>query len=169
MTPPPGVAIQQAPPQTKFKLQSILVNTPVTVRDAKGEMVHDLESRNFRLTDNGVEQKISHFDLGSDPLSLVVVVETSSRLDAILPEMRKAGILLTQTVMGPSGEAALVGFNDSVDKLQDFTVNADAIETAMTRLKEGTSGAKLTMPWGLAWKCSAAGQWPRQRNPGAAA
>src|SRR5208337_2838486 len=100
MTPQPGVVIQQAPPQTKFKLQSILVNTPVTVRDAKGEMVHDLERRNFRLTDNGVEQKISHFDLGSDPLSLVVVVETSSRLDAILPEVRKTGILLTQTVMG---------------------------------------------------------------------
>jgi len=143
MTPQPGVAIQQAPPQTKFKLQSILVNTPVTVRDAKGEMVHDLESGDFRITDNGVEQKISHFDLGSDPLSLVIVVETSSRLDAILPEIRKSGILLTQTVMGPNGEAALVGFNDSVDKLQDFTVNADAIETAMTRLKEGTSGAKL--------------------------
>jgi VWFA-related protein len=143
MTPQPGVAIQQAPPETKFKLQSILVNTPVTVRDAKGEMVHDLESRDFRITDNGIEQKISHFDLGSDPLSLVIVVETSSRLDAILPEIRKSGILLTQTVMGPNGEAALVGFNDSVDKLQDFTVNADAIETAMTRLKEGTSGAKL--------------------------
>jgi VWFA-related protein len=143
MTPRPGVAIQQAPPETKFKLQSILVNTPVTVRDAKGEMVHDLESGDFRITDNGVEQKISHFDLGSDPLSLVVVVETSSRLDAILPEIRKSGILLTQTVMGPNGEAALVGFNDSVDKLQDFTVNADAIETAMTHLKEGTSGAKL--------------------------
>ena len=149
MTPQPGVVIQQAPPQTKFKLQSILVNTPVTVRDAKGEMVHDLERRNFRLTDNGVEQKISHFDLGSDPISLVVVVETSSRLDAILPEVRKTGILLTQTVMGPSGEAALVGFNDSLDKLQDFTPNADAIETAMTRLKEGTSGAKLYDAMGL--------------------
>ena len=149
MTPPAGVAIQQAPPQTKFKLQSILVNTPVTVRDVKGEMVHDLEVRNFRITDNGVEQKITHFDLGSDPLSLVIVVETSSRLDAILPEVRKAGILLTQTVMGPNGEAALVGFNDSVDKLQDFTANADALETAMTRLKEGTSGAKLYDAMGL--------------------
>jgi VWFA-related protein len=166
MTPQPGVAIQQAPPETKFKLQSILVNTPVTVRDAKGEMVHDLESGDFRITDNGVEQKISHFDLGSDPLSLVVVVETSSRLDAILPEIRKSGILLTQTVMGPNGEAALVGFNDSVDKLQDFTVNADAIETAMTRLKEGTSGAKLYDAMGMGVEMLSARPMATPTQPG---
>lgn len=143
IVPQPGVAIQETPAATKIKLQSILVNTPVTVRDAKGEMVHNLEVKDFHVTDNGVEQKISHFDLGSEPLSIVVVVETSSRISTILPEIRRTGTLLTQTVMGPSGEAAIVGFNDSVDKLQEFTTDAEAIETKITRLKEGTSGARL--------------------------
>jgi VWFA-related protein len=141
--PQPGIPIQKGPPPSTIKLQSILVNTPVTVRDAKGEMVHDLDVKDFRVTDNGVEQKISHFDLGSEPMSIVVVVETSSRVTAILPEIRKIGTLLTQTVMGPDGEAAIVGFNDSVDTLQDFTANADEIETKITRLKEGTDGARL--------------------------
>jgi VWFA-related protein len=141
--PQPGVPIQKGPPPSVIKLQTILVNTPVTVRDAKGEMVHDLDMKDFRVTDNGVEQKISHFDLGSEPMSIVVVVETSSRVTAILPEIRKTGTLLTQMVMGPDGEAAIVGFNDSVDKLQDFTANADAIETKITRLREGTDGARL--------------------------
>ena len=141
--PQPGIPIQKGPPLSTIKLQSILVNTPVTARDAKGEMVHDLDVKDFHVTDNGVEQKISHFDLGSEPMSIVVVVETSSRVTAILPEIRKTGTLLTQTVMGPDGEAAIVGFNDSVDKLQDFTTNADEIETKITRLKEGTDGARL--------------------------
>ncbi len=140
LEPQPGVAIQQAP---KFKVQTVLVNTPVTVRDARGEMVHNLEMKDFHVTDNGVAQKISHFDLGSEPLSIVAVVETSSRISAILPEIRRTGTLLTQTVMGPSGEGAIAGFNDSVDKLQDFTTNTDDIETKITRLQEGTSGAKL--------------------------
>ena len=70
-------------------------------------------------------------------------METSSRISTILPEIRRTGTLLTQTVMGPSGEAAIVGFNDSVDKLQEFTTDAEAIETKITRLKEGTSGARL--------------------------
>jgi VWFA-related protein len=140
LEPQPGVTIQQKP---NFQVQTVLVNTPVTVRDARGEMVHNLEVKDFHVTDNGVTQKISHFDLGSEPLSIVIVVETSSRLTTILPEIRRTGTILTQTVMGPSGEAAIVGFNDEVEKLQDFTTNADDIETKITRLKEGTSGAKL--------------------------
>jgi len=143
ITPQPGVTVQIAPTAPTIKLRSILVNTPVTVRDTSGEMVHTLEAKDFRITDNGVEQKITHFDLGGDPISLVVVVETSSRIDSLMPQIRKTGILLTQAVAGPPGETAIVGFNDSVDKLLDFTANGDAVERTVSRLREGTSGAKL--------------------------
>src|ERR1700739_3087703 len=102
MTPAPEVKIQQAP---KIKVRSLLVSTPVTVRNTAGEMVHNLEVGDFRVTDNGVEQRITHFDLGGDPISLVVVVETSSRIGALLPSIRKSGILISQTVVGPTGEA----------------------------------------------------------------
>ena len=143
ITPQPGVTVQIAPTAPTIKLRSFLVNTPVTVRDASGEMVHTLEAKDFRITDNGVEQNITHFDLGGDPISLVVVVETSSRIDSLMPQIRKTGILLTQAVAGPTGETAIVGFNDSVDKLLDFTANGDAVERTVSRLREGTSGAKL--------------------------
>src|SRR5271169_544847 len=145
MAPRPGQPIQQAPPdaQAKLKVQVALVNMPVTVRNAKGEMVHDLDAKDFRITDNGVEQKILHFDLGGDPVSVVILIETSSRIDPLLPQMRKTGIIFTQTVMGPEGEAAVVGFNDAVDKLQDFTSDGDAIENVVANLQTGTSGSKL--------------------------
>ena len=144
ISPKPGVEVQQAPKDMpKVRVQVALVNTPVTVRDARGEMVHDLEARDFQIADNGVAQKISHFDLGGDPISLVILIETSSRIEDWLPQVRKTGILFTQTVMGPSGEAAVVGFNDSVDKLQDFTTNGDLIENTIAHLGEGTSGSKL--------------------------
>ena len=143
ITPQPGVPVQQAPPRPQIRTRVTLVNTPVTVRDNKGEMVHDLEARDFRVTDNGAVQAITHFDLGGDPVSLVIVVETSSRIAPMLPELRKTGILLTQTVMGPTGEAAVVGFNDSVDKLLDFRGSADDVEKTIAGLAEGTSGAKL--------------------------
>src|SRR5438552_2432583 len=143
--PKPGVEVQLPPKDTqaKVKVQVALVNTPVTVRDGRGEMVHNLEARDFQITDNGVAQRISHFDLGGDPLSLVILLETSSRIEPLLPQVRKTGILFTQTVMGPTGEAAVVGFNDSVDKLQDFTTNADLIENTIAQLGQGTFGSKL--------------------------
>jgi len=142
LPPKPGVPVQQ-PPKSEIKVQVALVTTPVTVRDGRGAMVHDLEAKDFRVTDQGIGQKISHFDLGGDPISLVILVETSSRIEPLMPEIRKTGILLTQTVMGQTGEAAVLGFHDSVDKLEDFTGNADVIENAIAHVQAGTSGLKL--------------------------
>src|SRR5258707_10055256 len=145
VAPKPGVEVQLPPKDTqaKVRVRVALVNTPVTVRNGRGEMVHDLEPRNFRVTDNGVAQQISHFDLGGDPISMVILIETSSRIEPLMPQIRKTGILFTQTVMGPTGEAAVVSFNDAVDKLQDFTTNGDMVENTITHLGAGTSGSKL--------------------------
>ena len=142
LPPRPGVPVQQ-PPKNEIKVQVALVTTPVTVRDSHGEMVYNLEANDFRVTDQGVAQRISHFDLGGDPISLVILMETSSRIEPLMPEIRKTGILFTQTVMGSTGEAAVVGFNDSVDKLEDFTTNADQIENTIANLRTGSSGSKL--------------------------
>jgi len=169
MVPKAGQPVQQAPPdmQAKLKVRVALVNMPVTVRNAKGDMVNDLDAKDFRITDNGIEQRILHFDLGGDPVSAVILVETSSRIDPILPEMRKTGILFTQTVMGPEGEAAVVGFNDAVDKLQDFTSDGDALENVVTHLQTGTSGSRLydAMAVGVEMLSSRKPQ-PTPENPG---
>src|SRR5258708_1687482 len=143
ITPQAGTPVQQAPPQTKIVTRVALVNTPVTVRDSNGQMVNTLDAKDFQVTDNEVSQQITHFDLGGDPLSIVFLVETSSRIAPLLPQIQKAGIVLGETVMGPDGEAAVVGFNDAVDKLQDFTTNRDAIEKTITKLNTVTSGSKL--------------------------
>lgn len=169
LPPGPGQQVQQAPPnvQAKLKVEVALVNLPVTVRDGKGEMVNNLEATDFRITDNGFEQKISHFDLGGDPVSLLVLIETSSRIDPLLPELHRTGILLTQTVMGLEGEAAVVGFSDGVDKLQDFTSDADAVENVVAHLQTGTSGLKLydAMAIGVDMLSSRKPQ-PTPENPG---
>jgi VWFA-related protein len=143
ITAPPGTPVEQAPPQTKIRTRVALVNTPVTVRNSKGDMVDTLDAKDFHITDNGVPQSVLHFDMGSDPLSLVILVETSSRIEPVLPEIRKSGIIFTDTVMGPDGEAAVVGFNDAVDKLADFTRDHDAIQDTINKLRAGTSGSKL--------------------------
>src|SRR6267154_6003086 len=144
IAPQPGTPVQQAPPQPKIVTRVALVNTPVVVHDGKGQLVNTLDAKDFQVTDNGVPQQITHFDLGGDPLSIVFLVETSSRITPLLPQIQKAGIVLGETVMGSDGEAAVVGFNDSVDKLQDFTTNRDAVEKTLTKLNTvGTQGSKL--------------------------
>jgi len=143
--PPPGTKIQPSPPEALAKISArvTLVNTPVTVHDANGAMLHDLDENDFVITDNGVPQKITHFDVGGDPISLVILVETSSRVDSFLPQLRKTGILLSEQVMGPDAEAAVIGFDDSLKTLQGFTRSHDAIEAAFSGLKSGESGICL--------------------------
>jgi len=143
VTPPAGTVAQIPPPQATVKVRVALVNTPATVRNSKGEMIHDLEERDFRITDNGVPQHITHFDLGGDPLSFVVLIENSSQVEPMLPEVRKSGILISQTVMGPNAEAAVLAFNRDTEKLLDFTSNGDAVEKAVATLKTGVSGNLL--------------------------
>jgi VWFA-related protein len=138
----PDMAVQEAP-DAKIRTRVTLVNTPVTVVNEKGQLVYDLDAKDFRLTDNGVRQRITSVDLGNNPLSLVIVIETSSRIEPLLPEIRKTGVVFTETVIGPQDEAAVVGFNDSVDTLLDFTTSRDKVLDTMNQLQAGTAHARL--------------------------
>lgn len=138
----PDMAVQEAP-DAKIRTRVTLVNTPVTVVNEKGQLVYDLDAQDFRLTDNGVRQRITSVDLGNNPLSLVIVIETSSRIEPLLPEIRKTGVVFTETVIGPRDEAAVVGFNDSVDTLLDFTTSRDKVLDTMNQLQAGTAHARL--------------------------
>jgi VWFA-related protein len=145
MVPRPDVTIQQPPKHsdTTIKAKVVLVNAPVTVRDSKDQMVTSLEAKDFQLTDHGVAQTITHFDVGGDPISLVVVVETSSRVAPMLPAIQKSGIVIAETILGASGEAAVLGFNDSIDKLLPFSKNAEEVRSSIWHLQAGTSGSRL--------------------------
>lgn len=146
IAPKPGAPGQQAPPKVpaaQIKARVLEVNTPVTVRDASGKMLLDLQEKDFRILDNRVEQKITHFDMGGDPLSVVILLQCSSRIEPLLPGLRKTGILFTQQVLGPGGEAAVVSFSDSIDKLLDFSRDTDRIEKTVAQLKVGTPGSRL--------------------------
>jgi VWFA-related protein len=129
--------------ESRIRRRVLFVNVPVTVMNTKGELVSNLDAKDFLVTDNGIPQKIAYLDLGPNPLLVVVLVETSSRIEPLLPEMRKTGILFADALMGPDDEAAVVGFNESVDKLADFTVNHDVIFDTINNLKCGTERSKL--------------------------
>jgi VWFA-related protein len=143
--PRPSAAPQSQSQQQRapIRVQVEVVSTPVVVHDSRGQLMLDLNKDDFRIYDNGLEQPLVDFDMGGAPLSVAFVVETSSRIEALLPAMRRTGILFTQTVLGENAEAAVIGYHDAVSKLLDFTANSDAIEKTFTDLKRGTSGARL--------------------------
>jgi len=121
----------------------IEVIAPVSVLDPKGEMILSLTKDSFHIYDNGVEQKIDHFDLGADSLSIVFVVETSSHIEPMFPAVKHTGIVFAQAVMGMTAEVAIVGYDDNVDLLQKFTTDSDHTQSTINHLRMGTSGTRL--------------------------
>jgi len=119
------------------------VIAPVTVLDPNGKMILSLTKDNFHVFDNGTEQKIDHFDLGGDSLSIVLVVETSSHIDPMFEAVKHTGIVFAQTVMGLTAEVAVVGFDDEVDLLQKFSTDLDDTQSVINNLRIGTSGMRL--------------------------
>jgi VWFA-related protein len=142
IAPKPDKPVQQSPEGT-IRVRVALVSAPVVVIDAKGESVLDLQQKDFHVLDNGVDQTIESFDLGGEPLSAVFVFETSSRIAPLLPAVQKSAIVFTQTVVGPSGEAAVLSYDNSVDTLLPFSTDNDKIEKTIANLSAGNSGARL--------------------------
>jgi VWFA-related protein len=138
-----GQEVQKGQDQSTIRSNVSLVTTPVVVRDAKGELVMSLSEKDFHVFDNGVEQTVETFEMSGAPISVAIVVENSSRVEVLLPALRRTGILFTQHVLGESGEAAVIGYNDGVVKLLDFTGDDGAIEKTFADLRPGNSGARL--------------------------
>jgi VWFA-related protein len=111
------------------------VIAPVTVLDKRGQFVLDLEQKDFHVFDNGVEQRIVHWDLGGDPLAVAVVIETSSHIERMAPVIRGMGSIFTETVMALNGEAAVITFDSTVEVRQPFTKDHDAIQSAVAAVQ----------------------------------
>ena len=127
-----------------FSTQIQIVTVPVTVTNSKKQFVTDLDKREFTVLDNGQAQRIENFELAEEPLSLAIVVETSSRVQTLLPELRTAGGLIADLIVGETGEAALITFDREVKIEQDFTQDSDQIQKAMKALKAGADQTHLS-------------------------
>ena len=132
---------QAPPPRSKDQIRVVTteVIAPVTVTDPTGEFVLDLAQKDFHVFDDGVEQTIDHWDLGGDPLAVVLVLETSSRPHAMIPVIHSLGSIFTETAMALDGEGAVITYDSTVEVRQPFTQDHGAIEEAI-------GGAKFEEP-----------------------
>src|SRR5690242_1379936 len=97
---------KQQPQQSPgIRIPVNIVTLPVAVSDTSGRAVLDLTQKQFQVFDEGKPQQIIRFDQGGDPLSIVLVIETSSRVAPLLPAVSKTGIIFTQMVMAGTGRS----------------------------------------------------------------
>ncbi len=139
-SPQPKAQEQQQKP-LQFRVN--VVRLPVTVRAPDGHLALDLGPEDFQIYDDGALQHIVHFDLGGEPMAVVLVVEGSSRVASLMAGIRQTGILFTETVMGANGEGAVLSFDDTSKLLVPFTFDHNRVQKTIADLKTGDDGAHL--------------------------
>src|SRR6185312_13769170 len=75
-----------------IRFDTALVMVPVTVLDRNGRYVPLLRREQFRLEENGVEQKIAYFATTDAPFSVVLLIDTSGSTDFRLKDIQDAAI-----------------------------------------------------------------------------
>jgi VWFA-related protein len=143
----PGVAPE--PPEQRtggnaLRSESTVVLVPALVRTAGGKLVFTLKADDFRITDDGIEQKLTlDQDTDAEPLALVVVIEVGgagarqfNQYSSIAPPLAP---MLESIVGHVPHKVAVVTFDSHPTLLQDFTSDIDEAADAIRTLTLGCS------------------------------
>ncbi|MBV8819473.1 MAG: VWA domain-containing protein, partial [Acidobacteriaceae bacterium] len=104
----------------KLHVETTLVTIPVAVTDTNNRFVLGLEQKDFRLFEDGVEQKIAHFSGDDAPLSVGLIFDISGSMDY---KLRTSQAAITQFLktMNADDEAFLIEFSDAAKVSVAFT------------------------------------------------
>ncbi len=135
----PQDPLAQLPP---LKLTSRLVTLAVNAVDANGSPVGGLSKADFRLFEDGKEQKIEFFDKESTtPLSIVLAIDGSESTMRNERLEREAAKKFVSTLLRPQDELDLMEFSDTVREVVSFTPDKKRIAEGMGELRSGDATA----------------------------
>ena len=138
---PPAPAEAQAIIRTETKL--VLVDA--VVMDKKGNYIHDLTAKEFRVWEDNKEQAIKSFSFEAEPTGpsntqkryLVLFFDNSTMESGDQIRARDAAAKFIDNNAGPNRLIAIVNFGGSVRIAQNFTADAE-------RLKQVVKGVKFS-------------------------
>ena len=137
-----GACAVAQPSETTLKVDVRLVNVFVTATDARGVPVATLQKENFRLKEDGKEQKIAVFDRESAlPLSIVLAVDTSLSTRKDLPLEQASAHKFVHTIVRPQDGLAVYKFCEEVNEVVPFTSDLKKIDAGIDRMRNGAATA----------------------------
>jgi Ca-activated chloride channel family protein len=134
-----------APQESTFKVSVRLVRLLVTVKDASGALIGNLNKDDFSVFDNGVKQQIALFERHTEqPLSIALLVDTSASTGIELKyELDSVSRFLNAVFRegNPDDAVALYTFNWQVTLNSNYTRRLTRLQSALRGLKSegGTS------------------------------
>ena len=107
-----------------------LVEIGCTVTAPDGTRVRGLTPDNFRIFEDGVEQRIASFDAATTPASIAVVMDASPSIYRELGQMREAARSFSGSLR-PQDEVAVLAFSEQTHLLLPFSRDRALLAAAL--------------------------------------
>ncbi len=126
---------QQLPESSQpLQAATTVINVFATVRDHHNEIVTDLTKDDFRIYEDGVEQKVSYFSKEVNlPITLALLMDTSGSMYNILSAEKDAASRFVREVLRKRDEALVMSFDTDANLLADFTEDPSVLDRAIHR------------------------------------
>lgn len=121
-------------PRADLRVDVPLVLIPVHVTNSIGASVTNLSRKDFRILEDGVEQKIESFALEDAPISVGFVFDDSGSMYHKIRKAAEAASAFFQ-VSNPSDEFFLIEFNDRAKMVVPFTTDCGLIYKRIARAR----------------------------------
>jgi VWFA-related protein len=134
----------QAPQDDRPRFRSgvELINVNATVTDADGRFVRGLRQEDFRVYQDGELQEITQFANERVPVSLGILLDTSSSMDdAKMAAAREALNRFLLELLGPDDEVFLYRFDSSPELVHGWTTDKRKVSAALDRIVPAGSTA----------------------------
>jgi VWFA-related protein len=133
--------VESSPPA--IRSASALVIVPTLVESASGEFVANLDASHFRLSDNGIEQKVFVEPAPNQPLAIVFLVQNGGAASSQLQNYGKLDTIF-ESVLGSSTQmVALVTFDSRPKEIWTFPPRVDGLYYSLTHQEGGDRGAAI--------------------------
>jgi len=142
---PPKPEAQQQPVATSpvIRTESRVVLVDAVVTDKKGNYVHDLSQKDFKVYEDNKEQPVTSFSFGNDasgPVNaqkhyMILFFDNSSMAPPDQIQARAAAGKFIEEAAGPDRLMAVVDFGGSLIVRQNFTTNAKLLTAAVSGVK----------------------------------
>ncbi|MGB7220443.1 MAG: VWA domain-containing protein, partial [Vicinamibacterales bacterium] len=136
-----SAAAAAATQQATFRSATRIVSLFATVADAQGRLVPNLMQDDFEVFDNDKPQPIVTFDNSLQPITVVVMLDTSGSMTGSIALLKAAAEQFLIRLL-PEDKARIGAFNDKLQLSSTFTNNRDELIGEIKNLDFG-NGTRL--------------------------
>ena len=117
-----------------------LVKVPFSVFDYRGNLVADLRPESFRVWEDQAPQQIRSFGIDRNPVSVVLLLDTSMSGKSELKKIKEAAQDLAEA-LSREDRISVVAFDDEVVRALDWTDSTGKVKRTLARLRSGVRTA----------------------------